>query len=153
LGHYFERERAKKVKGPMVTQITGCKIPHCDLAIYLCKALGIGEDLNRDQAFQALAALGISPKGGWRVDEPPALITQREIEEICNCAREAYEKGLIETDETDIVVLVNEYILWLKMNIKVVGETIFAEIIALTYGHGGGTIPIARGGEVASSSQ
>jgi hypothetical protein len=151
LKHYCKREKARVVgspqcEGPMVTECVGCEISQCDLAIYVAKVLGIGEALNCDQSFVALTALGISPRGGWRVDEPYALTTQREIEEVRCSVREAYGKGCIGTDQVALVASVNEYCLWLKMNIRVVGEGSVAEAGAQT-GYQGGS------GEVPSGSQ
>ena len=94
----------------------------------------------------ALTALGISPRGGWRVDEPYALITQREIEEVRCSVREAYRNGCIGTDQVALVASVDDYCLWLKMNIRVVGEGTVAEAAAQTDYQGGS-------GEVPSGSQ
>jgi len=149
LKHYCQREKARVVgapqcEGPMATECVGCEIPHCDFAVYVAKVLGIGEALNCDQSFVALTALGISPRGGWRVDEPYTLITQREIEEVRCSVREAYEKGCIGTDQVALVASVNDYCLWLKMNIRVVGESSVAEAVAQTgYQGGSGDVPSA----------
>jgi hypothetical protein len=158
LRHYCRREKAQLVgapqcEGPMVTECGGCEISQCDFAIYVCKVLGIGEALNCEQSFLALAALQISPKRGWRADNPYALINQREMEEVRCSVREAYEKGLIETDETIVVASVNDYCLWLKMNIGVVGEGTVAEATALSDYQGGDRISIPKGGTVASASE
>ena len=158
LRHYCKREKAQLVEapqceGPMVTECVGCEISQCDFAIYVCNVLGMGEALNCDQSFLALAALHIAPKGGWRVDEPYALITQRQIEEVRCSVREAYEKGLIGTDPPVMVASINDYCLWLKMNIEVVGEGTVAEAVALSDYQGGDKISIPRGGKVASAPE
>jgi hypothetical protein len=163
LRQYCRIERANMVveprcEGPMVTQCTGYEIPQCDFAIYLCKVLGIGEDLKCDQCFSVLTALGISPKGGWRIEEPYVLITQREIEEVRCSVREAYMQGLIAMDLPTVVSWLNDYCLWLKTNIRVVGEPSVAETVAQTDYQGGGGISIPKGGElgggeVGSASQ
>jgi len=160
LRHSCKREKARmvgapKCEGPMVTECVGCEISYCDFAIYVAKVLGIAEALICDQSFVALGALGISPRGGWRVDDPYALMTQREIEEVRCSVRKAHEKGCIETDPTVLVVSINDYCRWLKMDIRVVGEGTVADAIALSdYQRGGGIpIPIPKGGEVASGSQ
>ena len=149
LRHYCKREKARVVgtpqcEGPMATECVGCEIAHCDFAVYVARVLGIGEALNCDQSFVALTALGISPRGGWRVDEHYALITQREIEEVRCSVREAYQKGCIGTDQVALVAAVNDYCLWLKMNIRVVGESSVSEAAAQTgYQGGSGDIPSA----------
>jgi len=150
LRHYCKREKAQMIEapqceGPMITECEKCEISQGDFAIYLCKVLGIGEDLNYEQSFLALNALHISPERGWRFEEPFVLITLREIEEIRCSIREAYEKGIIETEPTHTVASINDYCLWLKMNIEVVGEGTVAETVGLTDYHGG------QGGTVASS--
>jgi len=155
LRYYCKREKAQMVEapqceGPMVTECDKCEISQGDFAIYLCKVLGIGEDLNYEQSFLALTALHISPERGWRFEEPFVLITLREIEEIRCSVREAYEKGIIETEPTHTVASINDYCLWLKMNVEVVGEGTVAETVGLT-DYQGGRIP--EGGTVASSSQ
>jgi hypothetical protein len=152
LRHYCKREKAQMVEapqceGPMVTECEKCEISQGDFAIYLCKVLGIGEDLNYEQSFLALSALHISPERGWRFEEPFVLITLREIEEIRCLVREAYEKGIIETEPTHTVASINDYCLWLKMNVEVVGEGTVAETVGLTDYHGG------QVGTVASSPQ
>jgi hypothetical protein len=121
------------------------EISRCDFAVYVCKVLGIGEALDCDQCFVALAALGISPRGGWRVDERNDLITHREIEEVRCSVQEAYEKGCIETGEVALVAAVNDYCLWLKMNVAVVGESTAAEAMALSDYLSGGRISIPKG--------
>ena len=149
LKHYCKREKARVVgapqcDGPMATECVGCEIAHCDFAVYVAKVLGIGEALNCDQSFVALTALGISPRGGWRVDDPYALITQREIEEVRCSVREAYQKGCIGTDQVALVASVNDYCLWLKMNIRIVGESSVSEAVAQTgYQGGSGDVPSA----------
>jgi hypothetical protein len=149
LKHYCKREKARVVgapqcDGPLATECVGCEIAHCDFAVYVAKVLGIGEALNCDQSFVALTALGISPRGGWRVDEPYALITQREIEEVRCSVREAYQKGCIGTDQVALVASVNDYCLWLKMNIRIVGESSVSEAVAQTgYQGGSGDVPSA----------
>lgn len=149
LKHYCKREKARVVgapqcEGPMAIECVGCEIAHCDFAVYVAKVLGVGEALNCDQSFVALTALGISPRGGWRVDEPYALITQREIEEVRCSVREAYQKGCIGTDQVALVALVNDYCLWLKMSIRVVGESSVSEAAAQTgYQGGSGDVPSA----------
>ena len=158
LGYYCKRERAglleiPQCEGPMVTECKGCEISQGDLAIYLCRVLGIGEDLNYDQSLLALAALGISPERGWRFEEPFTLVTQMEIEEVRCSVREAYQKGLIGTDSTLMVVSVNDYCLWLKMNVEVVAEGTVAETIALSDYQGGSRIAIPDEGIVASVSE
>lgn len=156
LRHYCKREKAQVIgapqcEGPMVTECVGCEISHCDFAVYVAKDLGVGEALNCDQSFVALTALGISPRGGWRVDEPYALITQREIEEVRCSVREAYRKGCIGTDQVALVASVNDYCRWFKMNIRVVGESSIAEAVAQTdYQGGSGELPSA---EVPSASE
>ena len=153
LRQYCEKERAQMVgspqcEGPMVTQCEDCGISRCDFAVFVCKVLGIGEALDCDQCFVALTALGISPRGGWRVDEPYAPITQRDIEQVRCSVREAYKKGCIGTDETVLVASVNDLCLWLKTDIEVVGAGtgIVAEAMAQS-GYQGGS------GEVPSGSQ
>jgi hypothetical protein len=158
LREYCKRELARlggvpQCEGPRVTECVGCEISRCDFAVYLCRVLGIGEALDCDQSFVALAALGISPRGGWRVDEPYDLITQREIEEVRCSVQEAYEKGCIETGQVVLVAAVNDYCLWLKMNVGYVGEITVPEAMALSDYLSGGRIPIPKGGEVASGSQ
>ena len=104
----------------------------------------------------ALAALGISPTGGWRVDDPYGLITQREMEEIRCSVQEAFEKGCIGTDEVAMVAAVNDYCLWLKMNVGVVGESAVPEAMALSDYLTGGRISIPKGDDgdqVASASE
>ena len=155
LKRYCKREKARVVgapqcEGPMVTECVGYEISKCDFAVYVAKVLGIGEALNCDQSFVALSALGISPRGGWRVDDPYALITQREIEEVRCSVREAYGKGCIGTDQVALVASVNEYCLWLKTSIRVVGEGSVAEAVAQT-DYQGGMIP--KGGQVGSAPQ
>ncbi len=155
LKHYCKREKARVIgapqcEGPMATECVGIEITHCDFAIYIAKVLEMGEALNCDQSFVALTALGISPRGGWRVDDPYALITQREIEEVRCSVREAYRKGCIGTDQLALVASVNDYCLWLRMNIRVVGEASVAEAVAQT-DYQGGMIP--KGGQVASAPQ
>ncbi len=155
LRHYCNSERAQMVEppqceGPMVTECKQGEISQGDFAIYLCKVLGIGEDLNFEQSFLALDALHISPKIGWRFEEPFVLVTQREIEEVRCSVREAYEKGVIETEPSLMVASINDYCLWLKMNMEVVGESTVAETLAQT-NYQGGRIP--EGGTVASGSQ
>jgi hypothetical protein len=104
-----------------------------------------------------LAALGISPTGGWRVDEPYDPITQREIEEVRCSVQEAYGKGCIETGEVALVAAVNDYCLWLKMNVGVVGESTVPEAMALSNYLSGGRISIPKGDDeddkVASASE
>jgi hypothetical protein len=156
--HCCKREKARVVgtpqcEGPMVTECVGCTISYCDFAIYVAKVLGIVEALNCDQCFVALGALGIAPTGGWRGDDPYALMTQREIEEIRCSVRKAFEKGCIETDPTALVASINEYCRWLKMSIRVVGEGNVAAPVALSDYKRGGGIPIPVEGEVASGSQ
>jgi hypothetical protein len=158
LRYYCKREKAQMVEapqceGPMVTECDKCEISQGDFAIYLCKVLGIGEDLNYEQSFLALTALHISPERGWRFEEPFVLITLREIEEIRCSVREAYEKGIIETEPTHTVASINDYCLWLKMNVEVVGEGTVAETVGLTDYQGGRIPDIPGGGTVASSSQ
>ncbi len=158
LRHSCKREKARMVgapqcKGPMVTECVGCEISYCDFAVYVAKALGITEALNCDQCFVALGALGISPRGGWRIDDPHALMTQREIEEVRCSVLKAYEKGCIETDPTVLVVSINDYCRWLKMNIQVVGEGAVADAVAVSDYQSGGVIPIPKGGKVASAPQ
>lgn len=156
LKQYCKREKARVVgipqcEGPMVTECVGCEISHCDFAVYVAKVLGAGEALNCDQSFVALTALGISPRGGWRVDEPYALITQREIEEVRCSVREAYRKGCIGEDQVALVASLNDYCLWLKMNIRVVGESSVGEAVLQTdYQGGAGEVPSV---EVPSASQ
>ncbi len=157
LRHYCNRERAQMVEtpqceGPMVTECMQGEIPQGDFAIYLCKVLGIGEDLNFEQSFLALSALHISPERGWRFEEPFDLITQREIEEVRCSVRKAYEQGVIETEPTLMVASINDYCLWLRMNMEVVGEVTVAETLAQT-NYQGGRIPIPEGVTVASGSQ
>jgi hypothetical protein len=129
----------------------GCEISRCDFAVYVCKVLGIGEALDCDQCFVALAALGISPRGGWRVDEPYGLITHREIEEVRCSVQEAYGKGCIETGEVALVAAVNDYCLWLKMNVAVVGESTADYLrggrIVIPKGDGGGDDKVASASE------
>jgi hypothetical protein len=156
--HCCKREKARVVgtpqcDGPMVTECVGCAITYCDFAIYVAKVLGIVEALNCDQCFVALGALGIAPRGGWGGDDPYALMTQREIEEIRCSVRKAFEKGCIETGPTALVASINEYCRWLKMSIRVVGEGTVASPIALSDYKRGGGIPIPPGGEVASGSE
>ena len=153
LRQYCEKERAQMVgspqcEGPMVTECGDCGISRCDFAVFVCKVLGIGEALDCDQCFVALTALGISPRGGWRVYEPYAPITQRDIEQVRCSVREAYKKGCIGTDETVLVASVNDLCLWLKTDIEVVGAGtgIVAEAMAQS-GYQGGS------GEVPSGSQ
>ena len=162
LREYCKREMARlggtpQCEGPRVTECVGCEISRCDFAVYVCKVLGIGEALDCDQCFVALAALGISPTGGWRVDEPYDLITQRQIEEVRCSVQEASGKGCIETDEVALVAAVNDYCLWLKMNVGVVGESTVPEAMALSNYLSGGRISIPKGdGEddkVASASE
>jgi hypothetical protein len=160
LRQYCAIERAYMVvgpqcEGPMVTECRGYCIPQCDLAIYLSKVLGIGEDLDCDQCFSLLTALNISPRRGWRVEQPYTLVTPREIEEVRCSVREAYVQGLVATDLPTVVSSINDYCLWLKMNIQVLGEPTFAETVAQTsyQAGGGGRISIPKGGEVASASE
>ena len=160
LRQYCTIERAHMVvgpqcEGPMVTECRGYCIPQCDFAIYLSKILGIGEDLDCDQCFSLLTALNISPRGGWRVEQAYTLMTPREIEEVRCSVREAYVQGLIAMDLPTMVSSLNDYCLWLKMNIQVVGEPTFAETVARTsyQAGGGGRISIPKGGEVASASE
>jgi hypothetical protein len=157
-----KREKARVVgapqcEGPMVTECVGCEISYCDFAIYVAKVLGIVEALNCDQCFVALGALGIAPRGGWRGDDPYALMTQREIEEIRCFVRKAFEKGCIETDPTVLVVSINDYCRWLKMSVRIVGEGTVADAVALSDYQGGSGISIPRGGSdgggVASASE
>jgi hypothetical protein len=145
LRQYCEKERAQMVEspqceGPMVTECEDCDISHGDFAIYLCKVLGIGEALNYDQSFLALTALQISPKRGWRSENPLVPITHREMEEVRCSVQEAYEKGLISTEPTLMVASVNDLCLWLKTDIEVVGAGagIVAEAMAQS-GYQGGT--------------
>ena len=157
LRHYCNSERAQMVEtpqceGPMVTECKQGEISQGDFAIYLCKVLGIGEDLNFEQSFLALNALHISPERGWGFEEPFALVTQREIEEVRCSVREAYEKGVIETEPTLMVASINDYCLWLKMNMEVVREGTVAETLAQT-DYQGGRIPVPEGVTVASGSQ
>jgi hypothetical protein len=163
LGKYCTREMARpggtpQCEGPRVTECVGCEISRCDFAVYVCKVLGIGEALDCDQSFVALTALGISPKGGWRVDEPYDLITQREIEEVRCSVQKAYGKGCIETGEVALVASVNDYCLWLKMNVGVVGEITVPEAMAISDYLRGGRIVIPKGDgkgddKVASASE
>jgi hypothetical protein len=158
LRHYCQRERAQLVetplcKGPVVTECEKCEISHGEFAIYLCKVLDLGEGLNYDQSFFALAALRISPKRGWNVENPSTLVTQREMEEVRCSVLEAHKKGLIQTTPNFMVASINDYCLWLKMNVEVVGRGTVAEAVAQTDYQGGGRISIPRGGTVASSSE
>jgi hypothetical protein len=135
-------------EGPRVTGCVGCEISRCDFAVFVCRVLGIGEDLNCDQCFVALAALGISPRGGWRIYEPYATITQRDIEQVRCSVREAYKKGCIATDETVLVASVNDLCLWLKMDVEVVGlGTVVETVTPLSGYQGGGGVDV----DVASS--
>ena len=107
LRQYCKGERVHLVEvpqceGPMVSECGGCEISQGDFAIYLCKVLGIGEALNYDQSFLALTALQISPKRGWRSEEPLVPITHREIEEVRCSVQAAYENGLISTEPTSM---------------------------------------------------
>ena len=154
LRQYCERERAQLVEvpqceGPMVTECKKCEISQGEYAIYLCKVLGLGEDLNYDQSFLTLGSLRISPKRGWNFGDPSTLITQLEMEEVRCSVLAAHEKGLIETAPNVMVASINDYCLWLKMNVEVVGAGIgaVAEAVALT-DYQGGVV-----GEVASGSQ
>ena len=154
LRQYCEKERAQMVEspqceGPMVAECEDCEISQGDFAVYLSKVLGIGEALNYDQSFLALTALHISPKRGWRLEEPLVPITQREIEEVRCSVQEAYAKGLISTEPTLMVASINDLCLWLKTDIEVVGAGTVAEAIAALSGYqGGGTAE-----EVPSGSQ
>jgi hypothetical protein len=141
-------------EGPMVTECRGYCIPHCDFAIYLSKVLGVGEDLQCDQSFSLLTALNISPRGGWRVEQPYTLMTPQEIEEVRCSVREAYVQGFVAVDFPTVVSSLNDYCLWLKMNIQVVGEPTFAETVGQTayQAGGGGRVVIPKGGKVASGS-
>ncbi len=143
LRQYCEKERAQMVESPqcegsMVTECEDCEISQGDFAIYLCKVLGIGEALNYDQSFLALAALNISPRRGWRLQEPFAPVTQRQMEEIRCSVREAYKKGLISTEPTLLVASVNDLCLWLKMDVEVVGAGTVVETITPLSGYRGG---------------
>jgi hypothetical protein len=158
LRHYCERERAQLVEvpqceGPMVTECEKSEISQGEYAIYLCKVLGLGEGLNYDQSFLALGALRISPKRGWNFEDPTTLVTQREMEEVRCSVLAAHKKGLIETAPNLMVASINDYCLWLKMNVEVVGRGTVAEAVAQTDYQGGEGISIPRGGTVASTSQ
>jgi hypothetical protein len=110
--------------------------------------LGLGENLKYDQSFLALAGLRISPKRGWSFGDPSTLITQREMEEVRCSVLAAHERGLVETPPNVMVASLNDYCLWLKMNVEVVGAGVgtVPEAVAQT-GYQGGT------GEVPSGSQ
>jgi len=155
LRQYCKGERvhlveAPQCEGPMVSECGDCEISQGDFAIYLCKVLGIGEALNYDQSFLALAALNISPRRGWRLHEPFTPITKRQMEEIRCSVREAYKKGLISTEPTLVVASVNDLCLWLKMDVEVVGlGTVVETITPLSGYHGGGGEDV--GEDVASS--
>jgi len=143
LRQYCEKERAQMVEspqceGPMVAECEDCEISQGDFAVYLSKVLGIGEALNYDQSFLALTALQISPKRGWRSEEPLVPITHREIEEVRCSVQAAYEKGLISTEPTLMVASVNDLCLWLKMDVEVVGAGTVVETITPLSGYRGG---------------
>jgi hypothetical protein len=157
LRQYCRRERAQmveqpKCEGPMVTECVECDISQGDFAIYLCKVLGIGEDLNWDQSFSALTALRVSPRRGWNFEDPFIPMSEREIEEVRCSAQEAHEKGLIKTSSALMVASINDYCIWLRMNVEVVGGGVVADTVATTdYQRGGGT-SIPKGGIVKSAS-
>ncbi len=151
LKNYCERERAQLVEppqceGPMVTECEDCEISQGEYAIYLCKVLALGDDLNYDQSFLALGALRISPRRGWNFEDPSTLITQTEMEEVRCSVLEAHKKGLIETAPNVMVASINDYCLWLKMNVEVVGLGTVAEAIAQSDYQGGGGVLVPRGG-------
>ncbi len=155
--NYCEKERAQLVEtpqceGPMVTECEDCEISHGEYAVYLSTVLALGEGLNYDQAFFALGALRIAPKRGWKFENPSALITQREIEEVRCSVLEAHKKGLIETTPNVMVASINDYCLWLKMNVQVVGRGSVAEAIsAISDYQGGGRTLIPKGSIVKSA--
>jgi len=134
--------------GPMVTECEACEISHGEFAIYLSRVLGIGEELNYAQAFLTLGALHISPKRGWRFENPSVLITQTEIEEVRCSVVEAYKRGCIETGPNIMVASLNDFCTWLRMDIQVVGEGTIAEAVAQTDYLGG----IPKGATVKSAS-
>ncbi|MFQ5840849.1 MAG: hypothetical protein ACE5I8_00315 [Thermodesulfobacteriota bacterium] len=154
LRHYCERERAQLVEapqceGPMVTECEDCEISQGEFAIYLCKALGLGEGLNYHQSFLALAAVRISPKGGWNFEDPSTLITPRETEEVRCSVLAAHKKGLIETAPNVMVASINDYCLWLKMNVEVVGAGAgaVAEAMAQSGYQGGSAVEVPSGSQ------
>ncbi len=154
LRDYCKRERVQLSQtplcdGPMVTECEACEISHGEFAIYLSRVLGIGEELNYAQAFLTLGALHISPRRGWRYENPSALITQTEIEEVRCSVVEAYKRGCIETSPNIMVASLNDFCTWLKMDIQVVGRGTIAEAVAQT-DYLGGVIP--KGGTVKSAS-
>lgn len=159
LRQYCERERsqlveAPKCEGPMVTECEKCEISQGEFAIYLCKAVGLGEDLNYDQSFLTLGSLRISPKRGWNFGDPSTLITQWEMEEVRCSVLAAHEKGLIETAPNVMVASINDYCLWLKMNVEVVGAGAgtVAEAMAQSDYQGGGRTLVPKGTIVKSAS-
>jgi hypothetical protein len=153
LRDYCRRERVQLsetplCEGPMVTECDECEISHGEFAVYLCKVLGIGEDLNYAQAFLTLGALRIFPRRGWRFENPSTRITPTEIEEVRCSVAEASQRGYIEASPNIMVASLNDYCIWLRMNIQVVGGGTVADTVATKdYQSGGG------GGTVKSASQ
>jgi hypothetical protein len=153
LRDYCRRESVKLretplCEGPMVTECEEFEISHGEFAVYLCKVLGIGEDLNYAQAFLTLGALRIFPRRGWRFENPSTHITPTEIEEIRCSVVEAFQRGCIEVSPNIMVASVNDYCIWLMMNIQVVGAGTVADATAQTDYLGG----IPKGGTVKSAS-
>lgn len=154
LRDYCRRERIQLsetplCEGPMVTECEECEISHGEFAVYLCKVLGIGEDLNYAQAFLTLGALRIFPRRGWRFENPSTYITPTEIEEVRCSVVEAYKRGCIEASPNIMVASLNDYCTWLRMNIQVVGAGTVADATA-QMDYLGGMIP--KGGTVKSAS-
>lgn len=153
LRDYCRKERIQLTEtplceGPMVTECDECEISHGEFAAYLCKVLGIGEDLNYAQAFLTLGALRIFPRRGWRFENPSTRITSTEIEEVRCSVVAAYQRGCIEASPNIMVASLDDYCMWLKMNIQVVGGGTVADTTAQKDYLGG----IPKGGTVKSAS-